>query len=294
MHTQGSEPGPGSAAHSRRSPLCPRTLQPAFSPPLACRHTAVPHGGAASAGTVGPPQLCSHGVPVPPAWVAHECLNSGGRSGAVPSSPYLSRCCRVQPWILPVQPACYLRPPPRAHCPPSSPTLCHHPLATPTAPLTPFPQEHPGSSVPLLPPQEALLGCASPVARAPPACLYLWILHFWSPHQSTLATPQVLSSSLSPGHPVMSDPNGDRSGPLHPKVPEPPTPTPQASASQPPLSPQDPSLQAGWGHAAELSGGGQVQPSPWPGAGGGTSKGMAGQGPLPDSPPGRAVLLLSQ
>lgn len=63
------------------------------------------------------------GVPVPPAWVAHECLNSGGHSGAVPSSAYLSRCCRVHPWILPVQPACYLPPLPQAHCPPSSPTL---------------------------------------------------------------------------------------------------------------------------------------------------------------------------
>lgn len=130
--------------------------------------------------------------------------------------------------------ACVL---PTPSAPSPLPPIQPHPLATPIAPLTPFPQEHPGSSVPLPPPQEALPGCASPVARATPACPYLWTLHLWSPQQSTQATPQVLSSSLSPGHPVVSDPNGDRSGPLHSKVPEPPFPTPQASASQPPPPP---------------------------------------------------------
>lgn len=131
--------------------------------------------------------------------------------------------------------------------------------------------------------------CPGKPSQAAPA---LWLAHTsgsFIPGPHTRAHWQI-----SPCHPVMSNPNGDGFGPFHPKVPEPPFPTPQASASQHSSSPWDPSLQAGRGHGAELPGGGQVWPSPRPGAGGGPSEGMAGQGPLPNSPPGRAVLLLSQ
>lgn len=210
-----------------------------------------PQGGAASLGQSSHPSFTLTGVPVPPAWVTHECLNSGSHSGAcpllsllVPLPPCPSLDSASTACILPTpsapSPSARAPPPSSSHCPPSSPILCLCPLATPIAPLTPFPQEHPGSSVPLLPASEALPGCASPMA-----CPYLRILHPWSPHQSTLAMPQVVSSPFSPGHPVTSDPDGDGSSPLHPKVPEPPFPAPQASASQTPPSPRGP-LSIGW------------------------------------------------
>ena len=148
----------GAPHRASGSPFCPRTLQSALAPPLACRHTGRGGpGGAAFPGTVGPPQLHSpRGANA--SHLGHsQVLELGQSRGACPLLSLLVPPPPCPSLGLPVQPACYLPPLPRApppssfHCPPSGPTLCLRPLATPIAAFTPFPQEHPGSSVPLLP-----------------------------------------------------------------------------------------------------------------------------------------------
>lgn len=158
------------------------------------------------------PPLLPPGIPVPP---THTCDFSGPQRGLSPPSACLSH------WIPPAQPP--KSPHPTAEqvtLPPVIPTLCL-PLAPPAVPLGSFPQGHPGSSVLLRLPQEALPGCtgsASTPRAAYPACSRLSILCPWAPSQSALATPQApelrQNRPLSPGHPLRSDPSS--AGPLSP------------------------------------------------------------------------------
>lgn len=77
--------------------------------------------------------------------------------------------------------------------------------------------------------------CPGKPSQAAPA---LWLAHTsgsFIPGPHTRAHWQI-----SPCYPVMSDPNGDGSGPLHPKVPEPPLPTPQSLHPSTPPPPGTP------------------------------------------------------
>lgn len=159
----GAHPGVGAGSRERRTGQAEAPSAPApFSLPLpllwpAATQGGVAQGGAAFPGTVGPPQLHSPRGANASRLGHSQVLELGQSRGACPLLSLLVPPPPCPSLGLPVQPACYLPPLPRApphssfHCPPSGPTLCLRPLATPIAAFTPFPQEHPGSSVPLLP-----------------------------------------------------------------------------------------------------------------------------------------------
>ena len=101
----GAHPGVGAGSRERRTGQAEAPSAPApFSLPLpllwpAATQGGVARGGLLSQGQSGHPSFTLPGVPMPPTWVTHKCLNSGSQGGPVPCSAYLSHRRRVHPSV---------------------------------------------------------------------------------------------------------------------------------------------------------------------------------------------------